>query len=81
MSVRLDLVVYRLKSQVRKIMKVLRKHGFFIVRIKGDHIIINSEPPLPRPIVIPNVRRVSNAVRLNLLKESGIPEEEFRGIF
>ena len=72
---------YRLKPQIQKIINVLKKHGFFILRIKGDHIIVNREPPLPRPIVIPNVKRISNVVRLNLLKESGVDEEEFDGIF
>ena len=41
-------------------------------------------PPLRRPIVLVNEKRLSNAVRLNLIKEceeAGIKKEEFEGIF
>jgi hypothetical protein len=78
---------YRLKPVVSKIMSVLRKHNLEIKRMRGDHIIINSLdgfPSLKRPIVLVNVKRLSNAVRLNLLRECeeiGIKREEFDGIF
>jgi hypothetical protein len=78
---------YRLTPVVSKIISVLRRHNLEIKRIRGDHIIINkisSLPPLKRPIVLVNVKRPSNAVRLNLLKECeevGIKREEFEGIF
>ena len=52
--------------------------------MKGDHIIINRDPPLRRPIVLVNEKRLSNKVRLNLIKacESlGIDKDEFKGIF
>ena len=68
-------------------MSILKKHNLEIKRIRGDHIIINridSLPSLKRPIVLVNVKRPSNAVRLNLLKECeeiGIKREEFDGIF
>ena len=65
-------------------MKVLGKQGFYIVRMRGDHIIINREPALKRPIILVNEKRLSNAVRLNLIKEckeAGIKREEFDGIF
>lgn len=77
----------RLTPVVIKIMSVLRKHGFEIKRMRGDHIIINrsgSLPQLRRPIVLVNEKRLSNAVRLNLLKEceeAGIKKEEFEEIF
>ncbi|MCH7568553.1 MAG: hypothetical protein IIA87_03980 [Nanoarchaeota archaeon] len=44
---------YKLKPQIQKIINVLSKYGFYIVRMKGDHIIINRNPPLRRPIVMP----------------------------
>jgi len=78
---------YRLTSIVSKIMSVLKKHNLEILRMKGDHIIINrikSIPSLRRPIILVNEKRLSNAVRLNLLKECeeiGIKREEFEGIF
>jgi len=59
----------RLKPIIKKIMSALKKHGFYIVRIKGDHIIINRNPSLKRPIVLVNVKKLSNAVRQNLIKE------------
>lgn len=62
-------MAYKLKPQVQKIMNFLRKNGFEIKRMSGSHIIINREPPLKRPIVIPNKDELSNAVRLNLVKE------------
>ena len=78
---------YRLTPVVSSIMSILKKHNLEIKRIRGDHIIINridSLPSLKRPIVLVNVKRPSNAVRLNLLKECeeiGIKREEFDGIF
>lgn len=65
-------------------MSVLNKYGLYIKRMHGDHIIINRDPPLKRPIVLVNVKNPTNAVRLNLLKECeeiGIPKEEFARIF
>jgi len=78
---------HRLTPVVREIVSILRKHNLEIKRIRGDHIIINrigGLPSLKRPIVLVNVKRPSNAVRLNLLKECeeiGIKREEFDGIF
>ena len=72
---------YRLTPVVKEVMKILRKHGFEIIRMRGDHIIVNKNPPLKRPIILVNVKKLSNAVRLNLIKESEISEEEFEGIF
>ena len=75
---------FRLTPVVRKIVKVLKKYGFYVVRMRGDHVIVNRNPPLKRPIVLVNEKKLSNAVRLNLLKEcerAGIKREEFEGIF
>ena len=75
---------FKLTPVIKDIMKVLKNHGFYIIRMRGDHIIVNRNPPLKRPIVLVNEKRLSNAVRLNLLKECGevgIKKEEFEGIF
>ena len=72
---------YRLTPIVKKVMNVLEKHGFYIVRMRGDHIVVNKKPPLQRPIILVNEKRLSNAVRLNLLKECGIDLKEFENIF
>mgnify|MGYP001614614577 CR=1 FL=1 len=78
---------YRLTPIISKIVSVLRRYNLEIKRIRGDHIIINridNLPSLKRPIVLVNEKRLSNAVRLNLLKECeeiGIKREEFEGTF
>lgn len=77
-------MAYRLTPIIKKIMKILARHGFEITRMRGDHIIVNRNPPLRRPIVLVNEKRLSNAVRLNLIKsceELGISKEEFEEIF
>ena len=78
---------YRLTPIVSKIMSILNKHDLEIKRMKGDHIIINrknNQQSLRRPIVLVNEKRLSNAVRINLIKECeeiGINKEKFEGIF
>ena len=78
---------YKLTPVVSKIMSILKKYDFEIKRMKGDHIIINklqNLPQLRRPIVLVNEKKLSNAVRLNLLKEceeAGVRREEFDEIF
>jgi len=78
---------FRLTPIVSKIMSILKRYDLEIKRMKGDHIIINKTkglPSLKRPIVLVNDKRLSNAVRLNLLKECediGIKKEEFDGLF
>jgi predicted RNA binding protein YcfA (HicA-like mRNA interferase family) len=75
---------YRLKPIVQKIINLLRKEGFEIQRFSGSHISINRNPPLKRPIVIPNKSPLSNAVRLNLikeLKEAGIDTQKIEELF
>lgn len=75
-----------MKNIINKIISILRKYNLEIIRMKGDHIIINKIKPFPslkRPIVLVNEKRLSNAVRLNLLKEceeAGINREEFDNI-
>jgi len=74
----------KLKPIVRKIVNVLKKEGFYISRVKGDHIIINRNPSLKRPIVLVNDKRLSNAVRQNLLKECeeiGLDVNKLKNLF
>ena len=69
---------YRLKPIVQKVVNILRKEGFSIERMRGDHIIINKTPHLRRPIVLVNVKKPSNIVRQNLLSachEAGVAKE------
>ncbi len=78
---------YGLIPVIKGIISILNKHDLEIKRMNGDHIIVNKKEGLAklrRPIVLVNVKRLSNAVRLNLLKECeeiGINKEEFKGIF
>ncbi len=65
-------------------MSILRKEGFEIKRMRGDHIIINRYPLLRRPIVLVNEKRLSNVVRKNLIKqcqEAGINIKELENLF
>ena len=46
--------------------------------MRGDHIKINRNPTLERPIILVNVKRPSNIVRQNLItncREAGVNEE------
>ena len=78
---------YKLTPIISKIISILRKHNLDIIRMRGDHIIINRIKPFPalkRPIILVNEKRLSNVVRLNLLREceeTGIKREEFNEIF
>ncbi len=80
-------MTYRLTPVINKIMSILNRYNLEIKRMNGDHIIINKKEGLPclrRPIVLVNEKRLSNAVRLNLLRECeeiGIKKEEFEGVF
>lgn len=58
---------YHLKPLVQKVVNILKKEGFFIERMRGDHIILNKTPSLRRPIILVNVKQPSNVVRQNLL--------------
>ena len=77
----------KLTPIISEIISILKKHNLEIKRMKGDLIIINKIEgfqPLRRPIVLVNEKRLSNAVRLNLIKECeeiGINKEEFEDIF
>ena len=77
-------MTYNLKPLINKIINKLTPYGFYIVRMRGDHIIVNRNPPLKRPIVLVNKKEISNAVRLNLInecQEAGVPKETFEDIF
>ena len=77
-------MAYKLKPIVGKIVKILNKYDFFVSRISGSHVVINRNPKLKRPIIIPNDKALSNAVRLNLLKEceeSGVDTSKLRDLF
>lgn len=69
---------YKLKPLVQKVVNLLKKEGFSIERMRGDHIIINKNPSLRRPIVLVNVKKPSNVVRQNILSachEAGVRSE------
>ena len=77
-------VKYRLTPIVQKIMGILSKYGFEIIRMVGDHIKINKEPPLRRPIILVNEKRLSNKVRQNLIREAeegGVPRKKLEELF
>ncbi len=62
-------------------MSILEKQGFFIEHMRGDHIKINTNPSLRRPIILVNVKKPTNIVRQNLIsncREAGISDEVLR---
>jgi len=74
----------RLTPIVQKIMNVLCKYNFEIIKMKGDHVKINKIPPMKRPIILVNVKRLSNKVRQNLINETedaGVPRKELEKLF
>lgn len=69
---------YKFTPIITKVVSILQKEGLFVERMKGDHIIVNKNPSLRRPIVLVNVKKPSNIVRQNLIRacvEAGIKEE------
>lgn len=77
-------MAFKLKPIIKEIISILEKEGFYILRMRGDHIIVNRKPPLQRPIILVNEKRLSHIVRQNLLKqcaEAGVDIEELKGLF
>lgn len=75
---------YRLTPIIKKIMSVLNKYGFEIIKMEGDHIKVNKNPPLRRPIILVNEKHLNYAVRKNLINEAeegGVPREELEELF
>ena len=69
---------YNFKPIIRTVVSILEKQGFYVEHMRGDHIKINRNPPLRRPIILVNVKKPSNIVRQNLVnncREAGISEE------
>ena len=56
---------------VKDILRILKKYGLEVKRIKGSHIAINRDHPnkLKRPIIIPNKNNLSIGVKRNLIKQ------------
>ena len=69
---------YNFTPIIRKVVNILEKQGFFVEHMRGDHIKINKNPSLRRPIILVNVKKPSNIVRQNLMsncRESGMSED------
>ena len=69
---------YNFKPIISKVISILEKQGFYVEHMRGDHIKLNRNPPLKRPIILVNVKQPSNIVRQNLIRncrEAGINEE------
>ncbi len=71
-------MTYRFKPIIRQIVSILQKEGFYVEHMRGDHIKINRNPSLRRPIILVNVKKPTNIVRQNLIancREAGVSEE------
>ena len=69
---------YHFTPIITKVVSMLQKEGLFVDRMRGDHIVINKNPSLRRPIVLVNVKKPSNIVRQNLIRacvEAGMKKE------
>ena len=72
---------YNFKPIIRQVVSILEKQGFYVEHMRGDHIKVNRNPPLKRPIILVNVKKPSNIVRQNLIsncREAGVNEEILR---
>ena len=69
---------YNFKPIIKEVVSILEKQGFYVEHMRGDHIKINRNPPLRRPVILVNVKKPSNVVRQNLIsncREAGINEK------
>ncbi|MHC1611479.1 MAG: type II toxin-antitoxin system HicA family toxin [Candidatus Methanospirareceae archaeon] len=61
-----------------KVIKVLKKAGFVIDNIKGDHVVlINKNASSPKIISVPLKREIKKGTLMNIIKHSGLSKEEF----
>ena len=65
--------------RVRDVVKILIKHGFKLKRRKGRHDVYYNEK-LNRTIPVPTSHGIiTRGVIKSLIRQSGIPREEFFG--
>jgi len=59
---------YNFKPIISKVISILEKQGFYVEHMRGDHIKLNRNPPLKRPInLIRNCREAG--INEEILKE------------
>ncbi len=63
----------------REIIKILSKHGFQIVGRKGSHVRLKKMVPDRVYItIVPDSKDIPIGTLKSIIRQSGLPEEEFR---
>ena len=63
----------------KEVIRVLERHGFFIKRQKGSHVIMRHKTDLTRRCVVPlhGSKTIKPGTLYSILKGAGISIEEF----
>ena len=62
----------------KKVIKILSKQGFDIVRQKGSHIILVRESKEgKRAVVVPNHNEIDKGTLLEIIRQAGLTRNEF----
>jgi predicted RNA binding protein YcfA (HicA-like mRNA interferase family) len=61
-----------------KVIKILSKQGFKVVRQKGSHIILVKESEASkRAVVVPNHKEIDKGTLLEIIRQAGLTRKEF----
>lgn len=61
-----------------KLIKVLRKKGFLLNRIKGSHhILIHPKKQITISVPVHKGKTLGKGITLSIIKDAGITQEEF----
>ena len=61
-----------------KVLKLLSKKGFFVVRQKGSHISLHKEENGKTLLaVVPRKEQIKKGTLISIIKQSGMDREEF----
>lgn len=60
----------------RKIVRILEREGFVLVRERGDHMVF-SKPDIARPVVVPRYDLLPVFIIKNILRTAGISRERY----
>jgi predicted RNA binding protein YcfA (HicA-like mRNA interferase family) len=62
-----------------EVCRILKRHGFVIVRQKGSHIILRKElPERGITVPVPNYSEIAKGTLKSIIDQSEIPRSEFQ---
>ena len=68
----------RLRSlSAREVCRILKNHGFTIVRQKGSHILRKELPDRGITVPVPNHPEIAKGTLKSIIDQSEIPKSEF----